>query len=245
MRNNLITCTAALTLALLAAGRESTAQSASTGAMVVGRVVDKASGLPIRGATVHAVGPRWSETTDDSGRAAFRGLAVGLQVIQVRALGFKSELRNIMLDAGEPVELVVEMEPITLVPVTINGIEIRAGTRFEEFDKRRARGRGHFFTREDIEKRHANSLTDLLQTVRGVKLDCGATMCGVRMARSAQGCFPEYWVDGRLANDYATSMSLKAVEGIEVFTGPSDMPAEFSGSNAACGAVVIWTKSGP
>ena len=241
---NIWTISGSLTLALLAAAPDTYAQT-NTGATVISRVVDKTSGQPIRGATVHAVGPRWSETTDDSGRAAFRGLAVGLQVIQIRALGFKSQLQNLMLDAGDPVELVVEMEPVTLTPVTINGIAIRVGTRFEEFDKRRARGRGHFFTQEDIEKRHANSLTDLLQTVRGVKLDCGATMCGVRMARSAQGCFPEYWVDGRLANDYAMSMSLKLVEGIEVFTGPAEMPAEFSGSNAACGAVVIWTKSGP
>ena len=244
MRNTWTSC-AALTLALLAGARDTLAQTSNTGAMVISRVVDKASGQPIRGATVHAVGPRWSETTDDSGRAAFRGLAVGLQVIQVRALGFRSQLANIMLDAGDPVELVVEMEPVTLTPVTINGIAIRVGSRFEEFDKRRARGRGHFFTREEIEKRHANSLTDLLQTVRGVKVDCGATMCAVRMARSAQGCFPEYWIDGRLSNDFGPGTQLRSLEGIEIYTGPSDMPAEFSGSNAACGAVVMWTKSGP
>jgi len=220
-------------------------QASAVGATVVGRVLDKATGRPIAGATMLAAGPRWTETTDDSGRATFRGLAVGLQVIQVKALGFKSELRNILLDAGDPVELVVEMTPVVLVPVVINGIEIRVGTRFEEFDRRRARGRGHFFTRADIEKRNASSLTDLLQTVRGVKLDCGAITCGVRMARSAQGCFPEYWIDGRLSNEYASTFSLRAVEGIEVYTGPSEMPAEFSGSNAACGAVVMWTKSGP
>ena len=234
-----------LTFALLGAGSAMAAQSAAVGATVVTRVVDKASALPVAGATVHAVGPRWSETTDDSGRATFRGLAVGLQVIQVRAIGFKSVLSNIMLDAGDPVELVVELEPVTLTPVTINGIAIRVGSRFEEFDRRRARGRGHFFTREDIEKRHANSLTDLLQTVRGVKVDCGATTCAVRMARSAQGCFPEYWIDGRLSNDFGPGMQLRALEGLEIYTGPSDMPAEFSGSNAACGAVVMWTKSGP
>ena len=236
----------AAVLALAVASAEGLhAQAAAVGATVVGRVLDKASGLPIAGATIQAVGPRWTETTDDSGRATFRGLAVGLQVIQVRALGFKSQLHNIMLDAGDPVELVVEMEPVTLTPVTINGIAIRVGTRFEEFDKRRARGRGHFFTREEIEKRHANSLTDLLQTVRGVKVDCGATVCAVRMARSAQGCFPEYWIDGRLSNDFGPGMQLRALEGIEIYTGPSEMPAEFSGSNAACGAVVMWTKSGP
>ena len=35
------------------------------------------------------------------------------------------------------------------------------------------------------------------------------------------------------------------IEGIEVYTGASDVPGEFAGSNSACGTVVIWTKSAP
>ena len=32
------------------------------------------------------------------------------------------------------------------------------------------------------------------------------------------------------------------VAGVEVYKGPASLPAEFTGSDSRCGAVVIWTK---
>ena len=32
------------------------------------------------------------------------------------------------------------------------------------------------------------------------------------------------------------------VAGLEVYKGPASLPAEFSGSDSRCGAIVIWTK---
>ena len=32
------------------------------------------------------------------------------------------------------------------------------------------------------------------------------------------------------------------IAGVEVYKGPATLPAEFAGSNARCGAIVIWTK---
>jgi hypothetical protein len=34
------------------------------------------------------------------------------------------------------------------------------------------------------------------------------------------------------------------VEAVEVYDGPGSLPAEFGGSNAGCGVVVIWTRRG-
>lgn len=34
---------------------------------------------------------------------------------------------------------------------------------------------------------------------------------------------------------------VRAVAGIEVYRGPSELPAEFGGSVGRCGAIVIWT----
>ena len=33
------------------------------------------------------------------------------------------------------------------------------------------------------------------------------------------------------------------IAGVEVYRGPSELPAEFAGMESRCGAVVIWTKS--
>lgn len=34
------------------------------------------------------------------------------------------------------------------------------------------------------------------------------------------------------------------VEAVEVYEGPASLPAEFGGSRAGCGVVVIWTRRG-
>jgi hypothetical protein len=34
------------------------------------------------------------------------------------------------------------------------------------------------------------------------------------------------------------------VAGIEVYRGPSEIPAEYQGADARCGAIVIWTHGG-
>jgi hypothetical protein len=38
---------------------------------------------------------------------------------------------------------------------------------------------------------------------------------------------------------------IRDVYGIEIYRGPSEVPGEFSGSNAMCGVIVMWTKSRP
>ena len=40
-------------------------------------------------------------------------------------------------------------------------------------------------------------------------------------------------------NDYVLPIE---IAGIEVYRGAASLPAEFSGSDARCGAIVIWTK---
>jgi hypothetical protein len=37
------------------------------------------------------------------------------------------------------------------------------------------------------------------------------------------------------------------LEGVEVYRGPSELPAELYGTNfrGACGAVALWTRRGP
>jgi hypothetical protein len=35
------------------------------------------------------------------------------------------------------------------------------------------------------------------------------------------------------------------VYGIEVYRGSGEIPAEFGGSTAGCGVIVMWTKSRP
>jgi outer membrane receptor for ferrienterochelin and colicin len=44
------------------------------------------------------------------------------------------------------------------------------------------------------------------------------------------------------ANDINAVVSPDQVEAIEVYRGPSEIPAEYSGNDAMCGVILIWTK---
>ena len=120
------------------------------------------------------------------------------------------------------------------------------GVRYEDFERRLKTGRGQYVTREVIEERAYNNLSDAVRGLRGVAIECGGSRgCLIRMARSLPGCYPQYIVDGRPDNFFGPNVPIRDIEGIEVYAGASDVPGEFAGTDAGCGVVVIWTRNGP
>lgn len=79
-----------------------------------------------------------------------------------------------------------------------------------------------------------------------MNVNCGGgTSCFIRMARAPMRCSPQFIVDERVDNEFGSHVSIKDIQGIEVYTGPADVPGEFAGRNAGCGLIVIWTQSRP
>ena len=79
-----------------------------------------------------------------------------------------------------------------------------------------------------------------------MNITCGnVTASAIRMARAPMRCPPDYIVDERNDNFFGPNTPIRDIEAIEVYTGPSDVPGEFSGRTAGCGVIVIWTRSGP
>jgi hypothetical protein len=65
------------------------------------------------------------------------------------------------------------------------------------------------------------------------------------MARAPNNCDPQYVVDSRVDNMFGPTTPIRDIVGLEIYTGPSDVPGEFAGRDAGCGVVVIWTRFGP
>lgn len=134
-------------------------------------------------------------------------------------------------------------QPLAAVAVTATPPMDR---RYMDFERRLKTGRGQYVTAKQIEEAGYYSLQDAMRNLRGVKVDCGGGAgCFITMARATMGCTPEYIIDGFPDNWFGSQTPIKDIQGIEVYTGASDVPGEFAGSNAACGLIVIWTKSGP
>jgi hypothetical protein len=120
------------------------------------------------------------------------------------------------------------------------------GARYADFEHRRLTGRGQYMSGEELQRMGARRLQDVMQTFRGVLVECGGgSGCFIRMTRAPMRCLPEYIVDERLDNEFGPAVPVPDIQALEVYTGPADVPGEFAGRNAGCGLIVIWTKSGP
>jgi len=218
------------------------------GGGIEGQVVARLSHLPIPGAVVELAEPHLTAVVDSGGRFGFPGLAAGTYLLQIRAIGYAEAAWRLRVTDGRVLQHVFDLEPLVvkLPPVLVQGQKAEFGRRFADFERRRAGKMGFFITRQDIERLNASTLADVLVTARGVTLDCSGGTCIARMSRAARGCEPQYFIDGVESTPYfARNTPPHDVLGLEIYRGPSELPAEFTGSNSGCGVIVIWTKASP
>ena len=235
---------AGLALALVVVTpRELPAQRRGT---IAGQVSDAETGRPVADARVTVRGRKDPVLTDSSGRYRLTEVPPGTLILQVRAIGHTDATRIVELAAGATASVDVALATATTLGEVVVTERPPGPSRFDEFEQRRKNGRGQYLAREQIEQSHAMNVPNLLRNMRGVRLECSGITCSVRMARSTGvDCPPEYWVDGRPNNSFGPTMPIGDLQGVEVYTGPSEAPAEFLSGNAACGIIVLWTKSTP
>jgi TonB family protein len=140
--------------------------------------------------------------------------------------------------------LAVELEPLVIL-----GRRNVTG-RLAGFYERMGRGvGGHFLTSESIDRRNPINMTDLFRMVPGARVESrgfGRTVVRFRGARNP----PLVWLDGTPL--YAAEFDLDSVdprsfEGVEIYSGPASVPAEFLGNrgiSSSGGTIILWTKEG-
>ena len=233
------------------------AQSERASGIVRGRVVDSLTLAPIPGATVEISPTQLRQITDSSGRFAFASVPSGAQIILVRRLGYLAGREELAIgrDTIEH-QLTLRRLPIELRQVVISGRPVTFPRFFEDAYARAARGRGVFFTREDIEEWNTTDYQSLFNRIPSVSAnDRGVTFnrCQAGLVRAfdpREKPKVQVYVDGsRMALDaddfhgiYAALSSVKPakIQLMEVYPNLSSIPAEFLAD--ACAVVVIWTK---
>lgn len=251
-------------LALLCLTAPTTAQAQRGGGRLVGLVVDTHTGNGVPQAVIVQLGDNRVAIADSAGVFKFDSLPAGIVRFMVRAPGFPSARLVVALTSGEYMERRIDLDSTAATaarlkiaastrdaggqPLPLVSVEAKAslGPRYANFERRRATGAGHYFTRDEIEKGQFSSLQDIARIVRGVNVECGGGAgCAIRMARAPMRCAPEYVVDDNVDNYFGPTVPVRDIEALEFYTGPADVPGEYAGRNAGCGVIVIWTRSGP
>lgn len=240
---------AVLVFALVAPVAGARAQRPS--ATVTGSVTDATSRRAIEGVTVWFA-DGLTGLTGARGQFEIRRVPVGTYQVRVSRIGYRAKTLQVPVASdNRSIYVVVSLEPlpVELEPVVVRGdtTTVVAYGRMADFYRRKRLGWARFMTRQDIERRNPFRVTDLLRTMPGAWINYdrfGQPVVTFRAAYSGfRSCRPAVYLDRlRLPADFGSVdewVMLQDIEGIEVYTGFTITPLEFSGG---CGAIVIWTR---
>jgi hypothetical protein len=168
----------------------------------------------------------------------------------------------------ETVEVALRVSPqaLQIEPLTVTGrIQPRRNPILASngFYDREAGGMGKFVRREDLDRHPEHNLVHTLARVPGVELDVdrrgreivtftrGRTVGTLQRGQVGRrdDCYPQIYLDGSLMryappNDVQLDdiISPDQIEAIEVYRSAAELPAQYNGSNSACGAILIWSR---
>jgi Carboxypeptidase regulatory-like domain/TonB-dependent Receptor Plug Domain len=232
-------------------GPPDTVQAPAGKSVLSGRVVDSA-GRAVFGATVQAISTPLSTSSDSSGRFRLSSLSPGLTFIRVRKIGYLSEYFPLQLEAGRVATFTVKLRPASGAP-SLARVEVRADARQEArmagFYERMRKANGIFVEREELLRRNASHLTEVLRGRNGVNIIRDGSNNPVVYGRNLSGggyCAMGVILDGVFV--YTTGIpidqmvNLQDVRAIEVYKSGPSVPSEFQRRETDCGAVVIWTR---
>lgn len=213
-----------------------------------GRVIDSELGQPLPEAVVRIRPGSASFTTDTLGRFEARGLAAGQAEVTIQLLGYAPGIFRLHLPPSGEMDQTFGLD-FTGHRLPEQVVQARAALltpRYADFEQRRQRGLGAYFRWDELKEGGYGSVGDALRTVRGVRIECNQQTyeCFAVMART-RNCQPTWWIDGVEVHSFHENTPIRDVYGIEIYRGAGEVPGEYSGSNAACGVIVMWTKSRP
>lgn len=212
--------------------------------IVTGSLVDRLTHRPVEGARVNILGTTLGTSSDTAGRFNVPGVPAGVRVIQVRAIGYVISSWVVDLAEGQTLNQIFELEgrALQVDSLSVSAQPVESWRTEAGFDARRERGGGWFITHDDILRRRAENLGELMRTVPGVLMTCRFRSCSVVMEEGSKPCQPEYFLDGFPAsNSTGPSFPLAQIRGVEIYNSRFSVPSEFQRPNLQCGIIAIWT----
>lgn len=223
------------------------AQRARTGRAVLTGKVQTLGGTPIRDARVSVTGVQAFAMTDERGEFTLSGLPAGSQTVLVRKLGYEPAEFGINLSPSRPIEVGIDLpEFVPVLSTVVVRAQMDVALDRVGYTRRARVGMGRFMGLEDIERRNALRVVDLLAgfpMLQSVSTGGTDRVITGRQRGMGTNCVTFYvdgilWMGDDSPADYMHPQEIAAVEAYSAGT----TPAEFSRTMTNCETVVIWTK---
>lgn len=227
---------------------------------VIDGVVSDSALHPIAFAEVVIVRTDIRLSTNAAGRFRFVDVPAGQYLLIVRRFGFRPISAIVQVGPSETLRLSYMMEPAPLTLASVVVREDRVSLRMLEFEQRRREGRGFFITQEQIDRRNLPVSADYLRSAPSVSLAPSHNASGISdlvaiskreggsfFGEGAGACAMAVLIDGQpMPPRFPLELlpTPKDIAGIEVYSGPASVPAQFSGLDRRCGMIIVWTRDG-
>jgi uncharacterized protein GlcG (DUF336 family) len=222
-------------------------------------VVDSA-GAPVANARVEIAGAGPVVTTNDRGVARIDRVPAGNRIVSATRIGYTAARVAVEFRAGETVARTIALasDPVALAGVSGTAARNDQALARHGFYARQRAGMGAFMTGDAIDRLRPVRTVDLFRRMRGFSViltrrgyyEIATTRGPSNMSGSCDG--PLVFLDGTLVparsssrEDMLTFVNPESIAGIEAYPGPSTVPAQYNLTGAACGVILLWTKTGP
>ncbi len=224
------------------------AQSGGERGRVVGTIVDQSSGDRLTSATLEVLGTEIRGPAGRDGRFRLPLMEAGTIQFRVVHAGYESRTERLEIVAGQTLDLRIALvrDPTYELAPLIVEVRSRVLERRGFYERRRQGYSAVFFTRDDIEFRDPQNVSELFTDLPGMMLIQGG-LDGPQLVfqratsmRDSGVCRPSLYLDGVKSQIRLYDMILdpRHLEGVEVYVG-AGVPGQF---NDPCGAVLIWTR---
>jgi hypothetical protein len=230
-----------------------------------GTIVAQVDNRPLNGAVVGIVdGPH--TRTNERGEWNLVGAPSGTRMLEIRALGYYPTRRAVdVVDSAPPIR--IALPTLKAILDTVKVTAARLADRYKRgFAERQRIGLGYYVTAEQIRRRHAVTMAQVLRMISGLRLDAtlvrngaaydttGALVPSYTTSNSKilmrgstdDWCYPTIYIDGQPmqdldADDLDAWFRPDDILGIEVYPGVS-APPQFQQAMTGCGTILIWGK---
>ena len=218
-----------------------------------GTVVDGSAGSPVASALVQLISVDSAvlaaALTNDAGRFVIERPDVPTLRLRIAQLGYEEKWVDLQA-ATDSVTVLLQPRPVEVGAISVEADRPSRWLQAAGFYDRQRLGLGTFITREQIEDRYrtARRTGDILRTITRLKIeeDANQEVVLVRSSLDPQGrpCRAAVFIQGVSVGRAVPRMHPDDIEAIEVYAGVSQIPAQYAGSEAGCGIVLIWLRTG-
>ena len=225
---------------------------ARAGRITVTIMVRDPDGVPLAGATLSVPGSHWRATTGLAGGVQVTARSGGLLDARVHRVGYVPAAVRLPITDDGAHELTVTLSPVVRRDdeIVVRSSEARDATADAAARRaeRRLDGSGYVFTRDDIEQRNPERLSDLLRSAPGIQIG-GSPWSGgsVRLRGADRRCWPLVVLDGSplaAAEFDVDAIDPRGLAAVEVYPGPASVPSELAvpRGRSRCGVIALWTR---